>query len=85
MATPPISPKVTTATVGAGTSGVIGTFVLWVTGLFFGGSADASAVEATLAAVPAPVTMLVLVIVAAAFTFVAGYVKPDDRSPTGQD
>lgn len=69
----PVERKVYAGTLGAGAGGVLGTFVVWGTGLFFGGSATAEAVKDTIAAVPAPVSALELFIVAAAGSFAAGY------------
>lgn len=66
--------KVVAGTAGAAGGGVLGTFVVWLLGVVaFGGSADAAAVEETLAAVPYPVSGVVVPVVAAAAAYLSGW------------
>lgn len=77
-----VEAKVNAGAAGAAGGGVVGTFVVWVMGwLLFGGSADASAVEATLAAVPAPVVGVVVPVVAAGVAWVAGFLAKHTPRP----
>lgn len=74
MTRKPVERKVYAATVGGGLGTALSGFIVWLTGvLFFGGSSSADAVQDTVTAVPAPVSVLELLAVGAAVPFVAGY------------
>lgn len=72
------SPKVIAATGGTGAGAVISTLVVWLLGAFvFGGTINAADAEATLAAVPLPVTAFVALVLTAGGTFISGYLTTD--------
>lgn len=79
-----LSPKVLAAGAGAGGGTVVGALVLWILGaLLFGGSWDAVAAPATVAAVPGPLHDAVLLVLAITGAIIGGYVKvdPDRNGP----
>ena len=73
----PVEAKVKAGAYGAGTAGVITTALLWLLGgTVWGGGLGASEVSDALAAVPAPVTALLALVVPAVGSWVAGYWAP---------
>jgi len=74
----PTRPKVIAAALGAGVGAPLGAFLVWLLGvLVWHASSAAADVDAAIAAVPAPVSALLLSVLAAGSAFVAGYVKSD--------
>ena len=70
----PVESKVYAATIGSGAGSIVGTFVLWLLGVsIFGGQATADQAAAAVAAVPAPVSGFVLLVLSAGGSFLAGY------------
>lgn len=76
MAAARVSPKVKTATIGAGAGAVVGEFVNWLVDsyLLTPGVEDGN---------PAPVSAFILLVCSAGLAAAAGYIKPDDRSVVG--
>lgn len=80
----PVRAKVLAAAAGAGIGAAAGTFLLWLLGVtIWGASYAAPDADVALAAVPAPVAGLLLAGVAAASSFVAGYMKTETETPVG--
>lgn len=76
--------KVKAGGAGAGLGSLVGTFLVWLLGATaWGAGADASQVEAALAAVPAPVSGLLIALVALAGSVLAGYVTTERVAPAG--
>ena len=71
-----IEAKVYAALVGSGAGGAVSVFVLWLIGLAFGGSGDQAA-----AAVPAPVTGVVLALLPALGAAIGGYSAEHTERP----
>lgn len=79
----PIRPKVLAATLGAGAGATISAFVLWLLGvLVWRAHGGAPSATVAVAAVPGPVSGVVLLAVTLGLTFAAGYTKSDG---TGAD
>lgn len=82
----PFETKVTAAIAGAISGGVLSKFVLWtVAVLFFGASTSANAASAAVAAVPEPISTLILVVIAATGAGVGGYKAPHTDRPSAGD
>ena len=80
----PISPKVISATIGAGAGTVLSTLILWLigAGLYDQGWAS-ERVDNAIAAVPTPLSAIVFLVITVAFTFLPGYQVTDPlRTPT---
>jgi hypothetical protein len=74
----PVRAKVLAATAGAGIGTALGTFLLWLAGVFiWHAPSTADAADAALAAVPAPVSALVLTVLSAGVSFLGGWLKHD--------
>lgn len=72
-----IETKVIAATAGGGIGAAVGQFLLWGMGVvFWGASANADKSTEALAAVPAPVSILLVTIVAAVGALAAGFWAP---------
>ena len=78
--TNPVSTKVIAALAGAGFGSALGTGLVWLLGaaLWHGGW-EAGQVDAAIAAVPGPVSVLVIMVVSAACSAVPGYVVADPQ------
>lgn len=69
--------KVVAATAGAGAGASLAGFVLWLLGvLVWGADSNAANAQAAIAAVPAPVGVMVGILVTIGGTFIAGYAAP---------
>lgn len=74
----PISPKTVAATAGAGLGAAVSSLIIWLLGVtLWGQPATANTVDAAVAAVPSPVSGLVLLIVTAASAGLSGYKVTD--------
>jgi len=72
-----IETKVIAATAGSGFGAAISSFLLWELGVnFWGASNIADAAGTAIAAVPAPVSVVVALLVSAGCTVLAGWVAP---------
>lgn len=78
-----VETKVVAAAGGAGGGSVVGTFVLWLLGAWaWKAGFGADQVETALAAVPAPVSSAVLVLIGTVGALIAGYAAPHtERTP----
>jgi hypothetical protein len=78
-----IETKVIAAASGAGGGSIIGAFVLWLCGVTFWHAPNSAAgAEKAIAAVPAPVSALVLAVAAAGVSALAGYWAPHTARTT---
>lgn len=72
-----VETKVIAATAGGGIGAALGQFILWAMGvMFWGASASAEGATKALAAVPAPVSILLVTLVASVGALGAGYWAP---------
>lgn len=70
--------KVLAAAAGAGFGAALGTFLTWLLGVtVWGASFTAENADVALAAVPAPVSALLVSIVSAGASFTGGYIKSE--------
>lgn len=77
-----IETKVIAATAGSGFGAACSSFLLWDLGVnFWGVSNTAGAAGAAIAAVPAPVSVVVALLVSAGCTALAGYATPHTHRP----
>jgi len=81
----PTENKVWAATVGGGAGVTVSTFLCWVLGvLVWGAPADASRATDAVAAVPGPVSAILILGLTVGATFAAGwYAKHTTRPPAG--
>lgn len=86
-ATAPIESKVYAATVGTGAGAIVSAFVLWLLGVTVWGVAfTANAATDAIAAVPAPISGMVGLLITVAGSFAGGYLgdhteRPDLEKP----
>lgn len=74
----PVSPKVIAATAGAGVGATLSTLVIWVVGVvFWKQPATAAAVSDAIAAVPSPLSGLILLAVTGTSAGVPGFKVTD--------
>jgi hypothetical protein len=72
-----VETKVIAAAAGSGFGGALGGFVLWLLGvLVWGAPSDAQHAASAATAVPEPVSSLVVVVLAIAGAYLAGYAAP---------
>lgn len=82
MANYPTEPKVAAATGSAGLASLLATYIIWQLGvLVFGASSDASKALDAMAAVPYPVSGLLLALLPALGAYVAGWLAPHAARP----
>jgi hypothetical protein len=74
----PVSPKVVASTAGAGLGAVLSSFIIWGLGvLIWKEPPTADAVNAAVAAVPAPVSGMILLIISVLGAAIPGYQVKD--------
>lgn len=72
-----IESKVAIAAAGGGVGGVLATFLLWLLGVtLWHVSASAGSADLAIAAVPAPVSAVLLTVLPAALSLLGGYLAP---------
>ncbi len=77
-----IEAKVIAAAAGSGAGAAVGTFLLWLLGAtVWGAPGDAGHVATAVAAVPAPVGALLVIVVGIAGAGLAGYAAPHTPRP----
>ena len=77
-----IESKVAVAAAGGGVGGVLASFLLWLSGVvFWHVPASADAADKAIAAVPAPVSGVILTVLPAALSLLAGYLAPHTKRP----
>jgi hypothetical protein len=82
----PISPKAIASTTGAGLGAAIATLITWILGvLVWNESSGASNVSDALAAVPSPVSAVVLLVIPAALAAISGWSVVDPNRVTTTD
>lgn len=79
----PTSPKAWFAAIGAGLGAALTTFLLWLIGVLITGDGSADGVDNAIAAVPAPLAVIIGIVVLAGSGFLGAYAKTDpERLPT---
>ncbi len=79
----PISPKAIAATTGAGLGAAFGTLITWLLGVtVWGASAEADRVADAMAAVPSPITALIVLLIPAGLAAVLGWHAVDPNRVT---
>ena len=79
---PTVESKVYAATLGSGAGAILSGFLLWVLGVtFWHSSASAGDAVAAVAAVPAPVALVVGLVFTVAGTFLSGFQAPHTSRP----
>jgi hypothetical protein len=73
----PVSPKVVASAAGAGAGATLSTFLIWLIGALLINAWTADAADNAIAAVPWPVSGIVLLVVTVVFSAVPGYVTTD--------
>jgi ABC-type multidrug transport system fused ATPase/permease subunit len=75
----PTRAKVLAASAGAGVGAAFSTFSVWLLGvLVWGAPNTAASADDALAAVPAPVSVLLVTVLSAGFSYLAGYIKREN-------
>lgn len=78
-----IASKVVAAGIGSGLGAAVAAFLTWLLGATaWGSDASAEGVQDAVAAVPAPVSALLLVVITMASTVAAGYARRETVLPT---
>jgi hypothetical protein len=81
----PISPKAVASTGGAGLGAVIATFITWILGVtVWNASSTAADANDAIAAVPTPVSAVIILIVPAALAAILGWSITDPHRVTTQ-
>jgi hypothetical protein len=82
----PISPKAIASTTGAGLGAAVSTLIIWVLGVVgWHGSAAASKVAETIAAVPGPVSAVVGLLIPAGLAAILGWRVVDPNRVTAEE
>jgi hypothetical protein len=82
----PISPKVIASTAGAGVGAALSALVIWILGVTVWDQAGgADSVNAAMAAVPAPVSNIIALLITAAVAAVSGWRVTDTHRVTTSD
>jgi hypothetical protein len=82
----PVSPKTIAATTGAGLGAALSTLVTWVLGVtFWDASTDAAKATDAVAAVPAPVSAVIVLLIPAALAAFSGWRITDPNRVSTED